>query len=201
RIIGRPAQIVAAEQIQTDQWTVGRLLRDRPLHRFELDDAQHTYIYVSGATGQVMHWVTATQRFWNWLGAIPHWLYFSDLRGNVALWSQIVIWASIVGTFLTVLGLCLGIAQFRRGPGNKLSPYRGLLYWHHTAGLLFGLVTLTWVVSGLVSMNPWGFLESRSAGGEQARLQGHPPKWRAVRDSLDAIRRAGILRDVVRLVT
>jgi hypothetical protein len=54
-----------------------------------------------------------------------------------------------------------------------------------------GLVTLTWVVSGLVSMNPWGFLESRRAGGEQARVQGASPKWREVRDSLDAIHRRG----------
>src|SRR5262249_45631342 len=149
------------------------------------------------SAGQVVHWVTATQRFWNWLGAIPHWLYFSDLRSNVVLWSQIVIWASIVGTFLTVLGLCLGIAQFRRGSGNELSPYRGLFYWHHIAGLLFGLITLTWVVSGLVSMNPWGFLESRRGAGEQARVQGPPPKWREVRDSLAAVHRQDHFGDAV----
>jgi uncharacterized iron-regulated membrane protein len=201
RIIGRPARFIAADQIQTDQWTVGRLLRDRPLYRFEFDDAEHTYIYVSGSAGQVMHWVTATQRFWSWLGAIPHWLYFSDLRSNVALWSQIVIWASIIGTFLTVVGICLGVTQFRPGSADKLSPYSGLFYWHHVAGLLFGLATLTWVVSGLVSMNPWGFLESRRTGGEQARVQGPPPTWREVRDSLDAIHLRGALAGAVSLVT
>jgi hypothetical protein len=60
-----------------------------------------TILYVSGRTGRVVHWTTATQRFWNWLGAIPHWLYFADLRSDVALWSEIVIWTSVLGTFLT----------------------------------------------------------------------------------------------------
>jgi hypothetical protein len=31
--------------------------------------------------------------------------------------------------------------------------------WHHYGGLAFGGLALTWVASGLVSMNPWGFLE------------------------------------------
>src|SRR5438093_882949 len=78
---------------------------------------------------------TSTQRFWNWLGTIPHWLYFTSLRNDVALWSQVVVWTSIIGTFLTVMGLVLGVIQFRRGR----SPYRGLFYWHHVTGLVFGV--------------------------------------------------------------
>ena len=30
------------------------------------------------------------------------------------------------------------------------------------AGLFFGIVTLTWVASGLLSMNPWGLLDSEA---------------------------------------
>src|SRR5215470_4785878 len=128
RIIGGPAKPVDSELAETDQWTVGRLVRDRPLYRFAFDDPARTNIYVSSTAGQVVHWTTATERFWNWLGTIPHFLYFVDLRSNVALWSQIVIWTSLVGTFLTVVGLYLGIAQIKRG---RLSPYRGWFYWHH----------------------------------------------------------------------
>jgi hypothetical protein len=101
RLTGQPATPQFTGQVQTDQWTVGRLVRDRPLFRFELDDPARTILYVSGRTGRVVHWTTATQRFWNWLGAIPHWLYFADLRSDVALWSEIVIWTSVLGTFLT----------------------------------------------------------------------------------------------------
>jgi hypothetical protein len=96
---------------------------------------------------------TATQRFWNWLGAIPHWFYPTALRSDGELWSQTVIWASMLGSFLALFGLYLGFSQLGRGRG--LSPYRGLFYWHHLAGLVFGIVTLTFVASGLVSMNPW----------------------------------------------
>src|SRR5215470_6697314 len=128
RVIGRPVKPVDSELAQTDQWTVGRLVRDRPLYRFAFDDPERTNIYISSTAGQIVHWTTATERFWNWLGTIPHFIYFVDLRSNVALWSQVVIWTSLIGTFLTVVGLYLGIAQLKRG---RLSPYRGWFYWHH----------------------------------------------------------------------
>jgi uncharacterized iron-regulated membrane protein len=198
RVAERPATPAFTGAVQTDQWTVGRLVRDRPLYRFELDDPARTILYVSGTTGRVVHWTTATQRFWNWLGAIPHWLYFADLRSDVALWSETVIWTSIVGTFLTAVGLYIGICQLRLKSKGKLSPYRGWFYWHHMIGLVFGIVTLTWVVSGLISMNPWGFLDSRRGGGEQSRIAGEAPRWNAVRASLDDIRTQPTAHDAVR---
>ena len=199
RVAGRLAIPELTGAVQTDQWTVGRLVRDRPLFRFELDDPARTILYVSGTSGRVVHWTTATQRFWNWLGAIPHWLYFADLRSDVALWSQIVIWTSIIGTFLTAIGLYIGISQLKLKSTGKLSPYRGWFYWHHIIGLVFGIVTLTWVVSGLISMNPWGFLDSRRGGGEQSLIAGEPPRWNAVRASLDAIRTQPAVSDAVRV--
>jgi hypothetical protein len=42
-------------------------------------------------------------RFWNWLGTIPHFFYFQSLRVQQQLWSQTVIWTSLLGTFLTVV--------------------------------------------------------------------------------------------------
>jgi hypothetical protein len=97
------------------------------------------------------------------------------LRSNVVLWTEIMIWTSVLGAFLTVLGLYLGITQFKARA--RFSPYRGWFYWHHIMGLVFGITTLTFVVSGLISMNPWGFLEDRRGGDEQGRLEGGPLKW------------------------
>jgi len=196
RIIGREAKVVAQEEITTDQWSVGRYVRDRPLHRVDLDDPDRTTIYIAGTAGQIVLTTTATQRFWNWLGTIPHWLYFTLLRNDVALWSQVVIWTSIVGTFLTVIGIVLGVIQLRRGR----SPYRGLFYWHHLSGLVFGVVTLTWVVSGLFSMNPWGFLESRGSG-EAGLIQGSPPTWSEIKTSIAALRAQPALKDAVSLTS
>jgi hypothetical protein len=103
------------------------------------------------------------------------------------LWSRTVIWTSILGSFLTIIGLYLGIAQFKRGKDEQLSAYRGLFYWHHLAGLVFGVVSLAFVASGLVSMNPWGFLDSRG-GGERARLEGPSPHWAEVKASILELR-------------
>jgi hypothetical protein len=175
------------------------LRRERPLFRFTFDDPQKTNIYVSGLNAQVVHWTTATERFWSWLGTIPHWLYFAQLRSNVVLWTEIMIWTSVLGAFLTVLGLYLGITQFKARA--RFSPYRGWFYWHHIAGLVFGITTLTFVVSGLISMNPWGFLEDRRGGGEQGRLEGGPLKWGEVRASLNAIRAKAEMADSVSLAT
>jgi len=200
RIIGRPAAIVDYEQVPLDQFTLGRAQRARPLHRFKFDDPDKTIIYISGTAGQVVMWTTQGQRFWNWLGTIPHFLYFEALRTQQQLWSQTVIWTSLLGTFLTVVGIILGVTQFRRGKDGRLSPYRGWFYWHHVVGIVFGLLTLTWAFSGLISMNPWGFLESRGRG-EASLAQGPSPKWGDIRASLETLRTQLATANVVSLAT
>jgi uncharacterized iron-regulated membrane protein len=199
-VTGRSASIVAYDQVPFDQFTLGRAQRDRPLHRFRFDDPQETIIYVSGTAGHVVMWTTLSQRFWNWLGTIPHFLYFESLRVQQQLWSQTVIWTSLLGTFLTGVGLVLGILQFKRGRDGVLSPYRGWFYWHHVVGLVFGVLTLTWAFSGLVSMNPWGFLEGRGRG-EGSLAQGPAPKWGAIKASLENLRSQPSLANAVSLTT
>ena len=63
-----------------DQWTVGGFRADRPLHRISFGDAAGTEIYVSSHSGKVIQLTTRPQRFWSWIGAVPHWLYPSILR-------------------------------------------------------------------------------------------------------------------------
>ena len=141
-----------------DQWTLeGVRPRERPLYHFAAPGG--TELYVSQSTGRLVKATTARERFWNWLGAVPHWLYFADLRHNAALWTRVVVWTSLFGCFLTVTGIYLGVQRFVRRPAGRLSPYRGLLLWHHVPGFFAGVLALTWVASGLISMNPWGFLD------------------------------------------
>jgi uncharacterized iron-regulated membrane protein len=158
-----------------DQWTVaGDLNADRPLFHFALDDVSGTELYVSSITGRAVQITTARERFWNWLGAVPHWLYFSELRRNAWAWSQVVIYASLLGCFLAGIGIYLGWRQLAAQPAGRWSPYQGFNLWHHAAGLIFGILTLSWVLSGLLSMNPWGWLESSGAQSENAKLRGAP---------------------------
>ena len=125
RIIG-PAAVVSAATIDEDQWTVGRYRRDRPLHRFTFDDPDRSTIYVSSTSGQIVLRTTSAQRFWNWLGAIPHWFYLTALRSDGPLWSETVIWAAILGTFLTVLRSVNAVSL-------TTAPFAGKLFWLATA--------------------------------------------------------------------
>ncbi|MET0795634.1 MAG: peptidase, partial [Polyangiaceae bacterium] len=100
------------ELIEQDQWTVsGQFRAERPLYHFVANDDAHSEVYVSSVTGRLVQTTTRRQRFWNWLGAIPHWLYVFELRRHPGPWSQVVIAASLLGCFLTLTGLYLGLRR------------------------------------------------------------------------------------------
>jgi uncharacterized iron-regulated membrane protein len=171
-----------------DQWTLeGISPEDRPLYHFDLRDGRGGQLYVSSSTGRAVQLTTRRERFWNWLGAVPHWLYFADLRRDAVLWSQVVIYTSLIGCFLTVTGLYIGVQRLGRRPRGRWSPYRGFNLWHHLAGLFFGVFTLTWVLSGLLSVNPWGLMEGAGAAAERARLRGAPITGASLRATLHAL--------------
>jgi hypothetical protein len=157
--------------IEFDQWTVSRFGADVPLYKYALDDAAGTQFYVSGAGGEVVQRTTAKARFWNYPGAVTHWLYPTALRQHVVAWSRVVIWTSLAGMFLVGTGLYVGWVRWKPRAA-RASPFHGVALWHHYAGLIFGLLALGWVGSGLVSMNPWGFLEGGSSSFERAQLAG-----------------------------
>ncbi len=166
------------EEVTVDQWSIQTARRNQPAYRIALGDPAGTQLYINGRNGEIFQQTTRSERLLNWVGAIPHWLYPTFLRRNGPLWSQIVIWTSVVGTFLAATGLYVGIArlQRRKRDGALASPFRGWWYWHHIAGLVFGVLTLTWVFSGLLTMNPWGLLEGSGAGARlRTQLTGQPP--------------------------
>jgi hypothetical protein len=175
-------------QTGIDQWTVQTFRRNQPLYRADFNDPAGTVIYIAGNSGEVVQQTTRHERFWGWLGAVPHWLYPTILRQNGAAWSQVVIWTSLIGCFLTITGLWVGAARLRRRRDGTIgSPYKGLWWWHHVAGLCFGVVTLTWVASGLFSMNPWGFLDSRAGIVERQWLAGEM-RWDDVRHAIASMK-------------
>jgi len=173
--------------IMRDQWTVGYNRGERPIHQFAFDDDARTVVYVSSTSGKVLQITQSSQRFWNWLGSVPHWLYPTVLRQHVAVWAQVVIWASVVGVFLTITGLYLGIKELRRRNGKLSSPHRGIMYWHHVPGVIFGALVLTWTLSGLFSMNPWGMMETQGVGEDMELLTGEPGTWSEVRSMIQSL--------------
>lgn len=174
--------------IHNDQWTVyGAYNPHRPLYRFNVNDPAGSQFYLSSRSGEIIQLTTRQERVWGYLGAVIHWLYPTVLRQHTTVWAQTVIWLTVLGIFLTSIGLYIGIRQFRRRSSGAASPYKGMALWHHYTGLVFGVFTLTWVVSGLFSMNPWGWLEGESAAPEARRLQGQPLAWQDIITALQNI--------------
>jgi uncharacterized iron-regulated membrane protein len=192
--------IVAEQQIDIDQWTIsGSHNSHRPLHKYRVDDPAGTEFYISSRTGEIVQLTTADQRLWGYLGAVIHWLYPTVLRQHPALWSQVVIWLSVIGVFLTVTGIYIGVRQLRQRAGGRRSPYSGVQLYHHYTGLVFGLFTLSWVASGLLSMNPWGTLQGEGIGPESRRLAGDMLAWSEVEPLLQNLNQAELPDDTVML--
>ena len=153
--------------VDADQWTFG-VRGLMPMHRVSLGDALGTDVYVSDQTAEVVQQTTRSGRRWGYLGTVFHWLYFTPFRRQAALWDQSIIWLSIAGTLMALTGFVWGLWRYSPAKAYRLkrqpsrTPYAGLLMWHHYAGILFGLTTITWVFSGLLSMDPWDWHPSTS---------------------------------------
>jgi hypothetical protein len=148
----------SGEIVEPDQWT----LEDRrslPAHKITVDDPARTALYVSEGTAEVALLTTRGSRALAWFAAIPHWLYFAPLRQNGPVWRQVVLWTSGVATVLALLGIILGFTQYS-------TKYAGVMRWHYVTGIVFGVFTLTWVFSGLLSMEPF-FWASDGGTGER----------------------------------
>ncbi|RZT41773.1 PepSY-associated TM helix domain-containing protein [Cupriavidus agavae] len=194
---GKP--VAWLDTIERDQWTVPNGLNPwRPLHHFRVQDDAGTELYVSARTGEVMRDTARAERFWNWLGSVPHWLYFTPIRKDPPLWRQVVLWTSGPCLAVAISGIWIGWLRLRvrrrfaHGSVAGMSPYRGWMAWHHAAGLAGALFLLFWLVSGWLSVNPNQWFDHR--GFDAAALQrygGHPaptfpaPDWQAVAGGRD----------------
>jgi len=150
---------------EPDQWTL-QARGQMPMHRFAFDEADDTRVYVSEQSGDVVLRTTRRERLWGYLGPVLHWVYFTPLRRNGSLWSEFIIWSSLIGCVMCLTGLLWGLwrysprSRFRLKRVPSQSPYSGMLKWHHYAGLLFGVITTTWTYSGLLSMGPFNWFSS-----------------------------------------
>jgi hypothetical protein len=171
-------QPAATETIERDQWTVaGGFDAHRPLYRVRFEDPAGTVLYVSSNTGEVVQDTTRGERFWNWLGSVPHWIYLTVIRTDQPLWRQVILWTSGVGIVGAVTGIWVGILRLRlrrRYAKGRVTPYHGWLEWHHIGGLVTGLTLTTWIVSGWLSVNPFEvFRRSDLQAAATASYAGH----------------------------
>lgn len=154
----------AVERIDTltelDQFVpFGRMKEQLPIYRYHFSGPEEYQLYIGSTTGDILQFTDKDQRFWAWLGAIPHWIYFTWLRQNQVAWTQTVIWSSGIGCLMVIAGMWVGIDVWRKSrraskrSGIDIKPYRKRWYrWHYTFGLVFGIICLTFAFSGMMSM-------------------------------------------------
>jgi hypothetical protein len=108
-----------------------------------------------------VQYTTTASRLGAYLGPIPHWFYITPLRKHGPEWSRVVVWSSGIGTFAAILGVVVGAwmyspsRRYRRDGAPSAIPYRGQKRWHMLLGLIFGVATITWAFSGMLSMDPF----------------------------------------------
>ncbi len=146
---------------QDDRWTHSASLDPhRPLIKVLMDDSASSLLYISSTTAEVVMDVTRHQRYWNYVGAWLHWVYMLREGSKDPVWSWLVIALSALGTVSAIAGALVGIWRWRfsgRYKSGAKTPYREFqMRWHHITGLVFGVMMICWIFSGLMSMNPLG---------------------------------------------
>lgn len=159
--------------IDRDQWTVYRSFDAwRPFFRVELADGRD--FYVSQHSHEIVLDTAWDERAWNWTGSVIHWLYFTPLRQYNDFWRNLVLTTSFAALLLALSGLWLGWQRLRwRQPyaGQRITPYRsGWKRWHHLLGLSGGVFVFTWLLSGWLSLAPFGLASSVSATPAERQL-------------------------------
>ena len=162
---------------EPDQWTLTKQ-RHLPLHRFEVDNTAKTTVYVAATTADIVLVLGTTDKLLAWIGAIPHWFYFTSLRIDQPFWYRTVVATSVAGCLIAILGIVLAFTQFRPSSPFRLSVsirYRGWMRWHYYSGAVFGIFILTWTFSGLLSMDPFPWLKREGIFIDPDTLSGGPP--------------------------
>ena len=123
--------------------------------KINFDDKNKSQVYLNLNTAEIIQFTTEEERFFAWIGAIPHLIYFKDFSGSNFFWKWIIFFLSGFGSLMAFAGLMSGLIKSVRKKKKKLTPYGSRLYkLHHYLGFVFGLVTFTWVFSGLMSLQP-----------------------------------------------
>ena len=176
------ADIVKVDTLrELEQWIpFSYLKKDFPIYKFYFGDQDKHQLYISSQTGDALQFTNKNNRFWSWLGAIPHWIYFTSLRQNAKLWTDVITCLSGIGCIICIAGIIIGIRAYiiqYRKKKEWGSPYRKFAYkWHHIMGFVFGIFVFTFTFSGMMSLNdvPDWIAKVHSPSIEENMLLPHP---------------------------
>jgi hypothetical protein len=157
---------------EPDQWTVAGQLRNlRPMYKYSWPDGQQ--VYLNGTNGDVVQYTTFGSRVAAHVSAIPHWVYYTPVRKHQSIWINFMVYGSLIGTIGAILGMIGAVWMYSPKLKYRLAgqptgiPYRGQKRWHWIIGMVFGLATVTWTFSGMMSLGPFPLMQ---------RLTGQTPR-------------------------
>jgi uncharacterized iron-regulated membrane protein len=157
-----------------------------PVYRVRFADDSATAVYVGMETGHIYEVVDRVTRFTTWVGFVPHYLYFMWLYQHYTLWTWLNYIFPAMATVAALAGIILGAYQLfpRRRRGDwSATAYQGISKWHHVAGVVFGVMVLSWALSGLFEMLGGDAAAPNPRNGQAERVQAGPVRWSDIRVS------------------
>ena len=169
--------ITETRLLERDMWSISSALHPhRPLYRVTFGNGDN--LYLSSHTGEVVLDTTRIERAWNWMGSVLHWIYITPLRFEYPkVWRQVILWLSFPATLMAIMGIWLGIDRLRlrrRYKGGRVTPYRSWAKWHHLSGMFAGVLCITWLFSGWLSMKPLDLFSGRKLSTEESQAWAGP---------------------------
>jgi hypothetical protein len=149
------------------------------LFRVALGDSAGTEFYVSSLTGEIVLDTTRSERTWNLVGSVLHWIYPTVLRSNWSLWDRVVWTLSLLALIAALLGAVLGLARIKPRSGLIGSPYRGWHALHHLIGLAAMVFVLSWIFSGWLSMDHGRLFSRGQLTSAESSVMNASPNWAA----------------------
>jgi hypothetical protein len=153
-----------------------------PLHRIAMNDSAGTEYYVSEKSNDIVQKTDRRGRLLAISGYILHNLFFFRQR---TWWTPLLDFIAWTAMLMVLSGLVLGIwrvalkPRFRHKGVPSYTPYSGWMKWHHYAGLIFGLFSISWVLSGMIPISTfpisgWTEVSKRVESNGEGFIMGNP---------------------------
>jgi hypothetical protein len=153
-----------------------------PMHRIAMNDARGTEYYISEKSNEVVQKTDRRGRLLAISGYILHNLFFFRQRSWWTPFLDFMAWAAML---MAVTGIVLGIwrvalkPRFRHKGVLSYTPYSGWMKWHHYAGLIFGLLSISWILSGMIPISTfpipgWTDVSKRVESNGEGFIMGNP---------------------------
>jgi len=195
-----------------------------PLHRIAMNDPAGTEYYISATSNDIVQKTDRRGRILAISGYILHNLFFFRQRTWWTPFLDFIAWTAMLMVVTGIVvgiwrvapkraggrGLLkssqkpatasvvrwMGLEpRFRHKGVQSYTPYSGWMKWHHYAGLIFGLFSISWILSGMIPISTfpipgWTEVSKRVESNGEGFIMGNPtvsPRSTMTKDMARAI--------------